>query len=191
MKMTAMEKHFVNRPGHTRTVAARAQQLLGRLNFQAGWRYLDVGCGVGAAAHEIAAKTGLEVTGVDLDPRQIEAAKNRGGLPNLNFRVMDATRLDFQDGAFDIVACSMVTHHIPDWERALVEMVRVLRSGGYLVYTDLVFRSWLAKLGRRLIRFAGFPSINALDSAAASAGLVQVYEQQRAGEVEAIWLKSV
>lgn len=87
---------------------------------------------------------------------------------------------------FDIVATSMVTHYIPDRERTLSEMVRVSRAGGYLIYTDYVFRSWLAKVGRRLIRFVGFPSTSALDSLAARAGLVKVHESQEPGKVDVI-----
>ncbi len=190
MKMTAFEKYFVNGPSHTRTVVGRAQQLLGRISHQAGWRYLDVGCGVGAAAREIAGAGNLEVTGIDVDPKQIELARGGAARPNLRFMVMDATRLDFDDSEFDIVATSMVTHHIPNWERALSEMVRVLRTGGYLIYTDHVFRSWLAKVGRRLIRFVGFPSTSALDSLAAKAGLAKVHESQQPGKVDVIWVKN-
>jgi hypothetical protein len=68
-------------------------------------------------------------------------------------------------------------------------MVRVLRPRGYLIYTDMVFRSWLAKVGRFLIRFAGFPSTSALDSLAARAGLVRVHQSRQAGQVNMIWLK--
>jgi len=190
MKMTALEKHFVNGADHSRTVAGRAQQLLSRIDARPGWRYLDVGCGVGAAARQVAGENRLDVTGVDVDPRQIAAANAAapGGSPQ--FRVMDATRLDFRDGEFDIVATSMTTHHIPDWERALSEMVRVLRTGGYLIYTDHVFPAWLARFGRRLIRFLGLPSVPALESLAATAGLAKVYEARRAGHVDVIWLKS-
>jgi len=189
MKMTAFEKYFVNRPSHTRTVAARARELLGHINYQLGWRYMDVGCGVGAAACEIAGASNLEVTGVDIDPKQIEAARAGSARPNLHFRVMDATRLDFPDGQFDIVATSMVTHHIPKWERALDEMVRVLRTGGYLIYSDKVFPHWLARI-IRLFRLMGFPSTTALESMAASAALVKVHQVQRSGEVDVIWLRN-
>ena len=191
MRMTALEKYFVNNPSHTRTVASRAQQLLGRINHQAGWRYLDVGCGVGAAACEIAGASNLDVTGVDIDPKQIDAAARAGAArPNLHFRVMDATKLDFRDGEFDIVAASMATHHIHHWERALSEMVRVLRTGGYLIYSDHVFPSWLAKPGRYLIRFMGFPSTAALESLAAKEGLVKVHGLQQSGHADLIWLKN-
>ena len=190
MKMTAIEKRFVNSTSHALTVAERAKQLLSRIPLQSGWRYLDVGCGVGAAARDIAIRNPLSVTGIDVDPKQIELA--RGGTANLNlqFRVMDATRLEFGDGEFDIVASHMATHHIPDWERAFSEMVRVLRPGGYLIYRDFMFPSWLARIGRRLLRFMGFPSIGKLHSLAPAAGLVELYESKESGKVDSIWVKN-
>ncbi len=190
MKMTALEKTFVNRPGHTRSVAGRALELLRRTDYRNGWRYLDVGCGVGAAARQIADETSLVVTGIDVDPKQIDTARSGAANPNLHFRVMDATKLEFRDGEFDIVATAMATHHIPDWERVLSEMVRALRTGGYLIYTDFVFPAWLAKAARRLVRFAGLPSMNALDSLAAKAGLAKVHQSRRAATVDVIWLKN-
>jgi ubiquinone/menaquinone biosynthesis C-methylase UbiE len=190
MKMTVLEKYFVNRPGHTRTVADRALELLGHIDLEAGWRYLDVGCGVGSSAGVIARETNLVVTGIDVDPKQIAAANDGAAHQNLHFRVMDATALDFRDGEFDIVATSMMTHHIQGWERAFSEMVRVLRTGGYLIYTDLAFPSWLARAGRRLIPFIGLPSTGALRSLAVGAGLTTVYQAQKSGHVDTIWLKS-
>jgi ubiquinone/menaquinone biosynthesis C-methylase UbiE len=41
----------------------------------------------------------------------------RGANPHPHFEVMDATKLQFPDAQFDIVASSMVTHHLPLWER--------------------------------------------------------------------------
>ncbi len=187
--MTEFEKFFVNRPSHTREVVAHARELLGRISYQPGWRYLDVGCGVGATACEIAGASNLEVTGVDIDPKQIDAARAASARPNLHFRVMDAKKLDFPDGQFDIVASSMATHHIPDWERVLAEMVRVLRTGGYLIYTDFVFPSWLVKIVR-LFRVLGFPSTTALESIAVGAGLVKVHQAERSWKVDLIWLKN-
>lgn len=188
MKMTAIEKHFVNSPGHTLQVARRAQQLLDRIDIQAARRYLDVGCGVGAAASEIAARFGLDVTGIDVDPGQIEAA--RAAYPHLHFMVMDATKLQFHDAEFDIVATSMVTHHMPGWERAFSEMIRVLRPGGYLIYSDFMLPSWLAAAGRRIIPFVGLPSKKPIESLASGAGLTKVHESRSGLRFDFIWLKN-
>ncbi len=189
--MTAVEKLFVNRTARGRVLAERAMKLLGRVDYKAGWTYLDVGCGVGFAAKSIASATDLDVTGVDLDPRQIEAAKAGASRQNLHFKVMDATTLDFRDGEFDIVATSMATHHIPGWERALGEMARVVRPGGYLIYTDLAFPPWLAKIGRRILPFVGLPSEPVVNSVAASSGLAPVYEARSTLRLHAIWRKPV
>jgi ubiquinone/menaquinone biosynthesis C-methylase UbiE len=144
MRMSALEKHFVNSPSHTQRVADHAYQLLSHIDCKSSWQYLDVGCGVGTAAQKIAATSGLSVTGIDIDPIQIEVAKSGAVRLNLRYKVMDATKLEFADGTFDIVASRMATHHIPDWERGFSEMVRVLRPGVYETHgfgkVDLIWR---------------------------------------------------
>ena len=190
MKMTALEIHFVNDVNHARKVAGRALELLGKIQPPAGARYLDVGCGVGSAASEVAAARHYDVTGVDVDPGQIAAAQARSGGNNPQFRVMDATRLDFPDGEFDVVASSMATHHIPNWQQALAEMARVLRAGGHLIYSDHVVPAWLAKGPRWLVRLIRFPLASAIDAWAARAGMAKVYEEKRYNHVDVIWLKS-
>jgi ubiquinone/menaquinone biosynthesis C-methylase UbiE len=188
--MTSLEKRFVNAPGHARNVADHALRLLSRVDYKSGWRYLDVGCGVGSAAREIAAASELAVTAIDVDPRQIEIARAGAARPNLQFAIMDTTKLEYPDGQFDVVSSHMATHHIPDWDRAFLEMVRVLRTGGYLIYRDFMFPAWLEKIGRRLIRQMGFPSADALRRMAARAGLSNVYESHGSGKVDLIWIKN-
>jgi ubiquinone/menaquinone biosynthesis C-methylase UbiE len=120
-------------------------------------------------------KSGLDVTGIDNDLEQIEAARTRAVHPHLRFIVMDATKLHFYDAEFDIVATSMVIHHMPGWEQAFSEMIRVLRPGGYLIYSDFMLPSWLAAIGRHLIPFVGFPSTKLIESLASGAGLTKVH----------------
>jgi len=190
MRMTAIEKHFVNSPAHTARVVRRAQELLDRINIRAGWRYLDVGCGVGTAAREIAERRGLDVTGIDVDPAQIEAARAGAALPHLRFMVMDATKLRFNDAEFDIVATSMVTHHLRAWERAFSEMIRVVRPGGCLIYSDFTLPSWLAAVGRRLIPFVGMPSTKRIESLASGAGLAKVHQSRAGLRSDFIWIRN-
>ena len=189
MKMTAIEKRFVNSSGHTIQVAHRAQLLLDRVRFQDGWRYLDVGCGVGATACEIARTSGLDVTGVDVDPQQIAAAQARGANSQLHFEAMDAIKLQFHDAEFDIVASSMATHHMPRWEQAFSEMIRVLRPGGYLIYSDFMFPSWLATIGR-LIPVAGIPTRLRVERLASIAGLTKIYQSRAGLQYDFIWLRT-
>jgi cyclopropane fatty-acyl-phospholipid synthase-like methyltransferase len=77
MKMGKFEKLFVNRPSRTQRVAERAEKMLRLAGFVPGQSYLDFGCGNGAAASSLASKLGLNVSGIEVDPDEIEAAKAR------------------------------------------------------------------------------------------------------------------
>lgn len=189
MRMTAVEKLFVNSPGHAAQAAGDAERLLDRIQIQPGWRYLDVGCGVGSAARRVAETRRLEVTGVDIDPEQIKSANAAAELPNLRYQVMDATRLEFGAGEFDIVATSKTTHHIPNYEDALREMARVLRPGGYLIYSDMTVPRWLAAVGKAVLPVVGYPSQDTLDSFAAEAGLKVIHRSRSIVQLDTIWQK--
>jgi ubiquinone/menaquinone biosynthesis C-methylase UbiE len=142
MKMSRFEKLFVNSASHSLRVAHRAAERLALADPQPGERYLDVGCGNGAATLHVARRFGLDATGVDLDPAQIDAARRAAAsVERVQFVSLDATRLPFPAGHFDIVASHKVTHHIPRWPAAFAEMIRVLRPGGWLLYDDFVLPS--------------------------------------------------
>ena len=79
MKMTKFEKFFVNRAGRSQRVAEYAERMLRLAGVAPGQSYLDFGCGNGAAAIRLASKLGLKVTGIDVDPEQIETARERSG----------------------------------------------------------------------------------------------------------------
>lgn len=168
MKMGRFEKLFVNSAQHSQRVAEQAERLVRLADPRRGQRLLDVGCGNGAAPIHLAKTFGLEVTGVDVDPEQIEAAKARANGPEqVRFLVVDATALPFEDGEFDLVLTNKVTHHVRNWQHTLVEMARVLKPGGRLLYSDLV-----APFGAR------FPTRRTLDLFVREGGLEVV---RRAG----------
>ena len=79
MKMTKFEKFFVNSEGRSQRVAEYAEKMLRLTGFAPGQRYLDFGCGNGAAAVRLASKLGLNVTGIDVDAEQIDAAREKSG----------------------------------------------------------------------------------------------------------------
>lgn len=98
-----------------------------------GDRVLDVGCGEGRHAHA-AALAGATVVALDLDRERLLAARGDGdestGHPV--FCRADALNLPVPDGSFDVVICSEVLEHIPDYQRAIAELERVLVPGGSL-----------------------------------------------------------
>ena len=180
MKMGNFEKLFVNSASHSRQVSQHAERLLKLIEVEAGQKYLDVGCGNGAAAINLAQKYHLDVTGIDVDPDQIRLAEAHSqGLANARFLTIDGTRLPLEDGQFDIVFTNKVTHHIPNWEEAIVEMIRVLKPDGYLIYADIIFPGWLAAVGQAVVKkSAGFPTGNALNAIFEQANFAKIHRSR-------------
>jgi len=100
----------------------------------AAQRVLDVGCGNGYVLSRYAA-AGAKVCGVDLTTKAIELTRKRFQLLNLegDFRIAEAEYLPFADRTFDCVTCMGVLHHVPDTERSVAEIRRVLKPGGRLI----------------------------------------------------------
>jgi SAM-dependent methyltransferase len=92
-------------------------------------RVLDVGCGQGELAQRIATELRAEVVGVDQSPRMVELTRERG----VDARRGDVQALDFADESFDCVVAAWMLFHVPDLDRGLSEIARVLRPGGRLV----------------------------------------------------------
>ena len=66
---------------------------------------------------------------IDLSPRMVELAQERG----VDARVADLQELPFADGEFDLVVAAWMLYHVPDLDRGIRELARVLRPGGRLV----------------------------------------------------------
>lgn len=92
-------------------------------------RVLEVGCGWGEFAARMAAELGAEVFAIDQSERMVELARERG----VDARVGDVQELLFGDGSFDCAVANWMLYHVPDLDRALSELARVLRPGGRLV----------------------------------------------------------
>jgi ubiquinone/menaquinone biosynthesis C-methylase UbiE len=98
---------------------------------------LEVGCGVGYTACEIARRYGARVVGIDLSKHMIANAKERArelGLENrVEFRVEDVTKLPFPDASFDVVLMESFLNILGEPEliqKALREIARVTKPGG-------------------------------------------------------------
>lgn len=106
---------------------------------EAGAKVLDVGCGFGGTSRYLAKKLGPKshVTGITLSPAQVERgtelAVEQGVADNTQFQVMDALNMDFPDNTFDIVWACESGEHMPDKQRYISEMMRVLKPGGKFV----------------------------------------------------------
>jgi len=93
-------------------------------------RALDVGCGDGMLAGELAGRCG-EVVGIDRDVPAIARARARYRRPNLRFFEADVMSHAFEPASFDFVASIATLHHLP-LEAALEQFSQLLRPGGVL-----------------------------------------------------------
>jgi len=90
---------------------------------------LEVGCGWGEFAERLRVELRVDVVAVDLSPRMVELARERG----VDARQGDVQDLPFEDASFDVVVANWMLYHVADLERGLSELARVLRPGGRLV----------------------------------------------------------
>ena len=108
--------------------------------LKAGMKVLDIGCGTGRSTRFIAERGG-QVVGIDM----VEAFINKGKelYPDLDLRVMNATRLDFPDQSFDLVLFSNQGIDYTDRREVVIqEACRVLRSHGIFAYSAHNSLSW-------------------------------------------------
>lgn len=100
---------------------------------------LELATGPGMIAKHIA-PSAKSVTATDFAPKMIEAAK-KGSVPeNVSFEVADATNLRYQNDSFDLVVIANALHIIPEPEKALAEIDRVLKSNGTLIAPNFIER---------------------------------------------------
>ncbi len=94
-----------------------------------GLAILDVACGAGLMANELA-RAGHAVTGVDLSRSSLEVARRHDATGAVAYLAQDARALAFPDGAFDVVCMMDFLEHVPERDAVIGEAARVLRPGG-------------------------------------------------------------
>lgn len=108
-----------------------AELVMGKSRLLSGMQVLDAGCGTGNFSIKLA-KLGCRVTGIDVSSGMLEEAlkkqKEYGGL--LDFKVMDVYSIDFPDNYFDAAFSMAQFEFLEDREKALNELLRVVKPGG-------------------------------------------------------------
>lgn len=116
------------------------QKLQDFLTTKKPLRILDIGTGTGQWIYVLHSlyQDYEEVIGIDLSEKAIEIAKKQcEGEAKIHFEVMDATNLSYPDHSFDLVCISNSLHHLPEIEKTISEMKRVLKQGGSLLFAEM------------------------------------------------------
>lgn len=160
---------------HTKHIGglSATEELAALCGLTPGDHVLDVGCGVGVTPVILAREYGCRVVGVDYMPplidRAVARAQREGVAAQTTFSVGDAQSLPHADGVFDAALAESVITFVPDPQRAVGEMARVVRPGGHVAITEAI---WIQP-----------PPPNMVDFMTHAAGLprgVRMHDQWRA-----------
>lgn len=118
-----------------------SRKILSTSEIDANSRILEIGCGNGAVAVWLAQQTGCPVVGLDISSVRIDNARKLAANhpdANVTFVCGTITELPFEDGEFTHVWGQGVLYHVPDLDKALSEVARVLAPRGIMLIDDFV-----------------------------------------------------
>lgn len=134
-KQMADESMVRNLGAQARAIWPQEMGLFRRYVLPADARILDAGCGPGEISSRLAELfPQASILGVDIIDAHLDLARSRYAkfAPRLRFERQSIFELEAADRSFDLVVCRHVMHSIPQPERVLAELARVLRPGGYV-----------------------------------------------------------
>jgi 2-polyprenyl-3-methyl-5-hydroxy-6-metoxy-1,4-benzoquinol methylase len=146
----------------SRYLEGSAREFYERLNPAPGSKLLDVGCGSGQLAL-MAAKDGLDVTGVDIAENWVERARARARAEGLHatFEQADAEALPYEDASFDVVVSLIGAMFAPRPDLVAHELLRVCTPGGTVAMANWTPQGFVGQMFKTVAKFiapSGMPS---------------------------------
>jgi ubiquinone/menaquinone biosynthesis C-methylase UbiE len=123
--ITKAGKHFIKR----KLKIAKSYKFI-----ESGQNILEVGSATGVFSFEYE-KLGVKLTSIDLSPENIKWAENKAKANNssIDFKVADVENLPFEDNSFDGILSFSTLRYVPDIDKAMKEIYRVVKPGGYII----------------------------------------------------------
>lgn len=192
------------------TTTQESEEIPRRLGLTSSSNVLEIGCGSGRYALQVAGPLGCRIVGVDINAAGVENANHLAAAQKLSsqvrFQVSDVSQsLAFDDSAFDAVFSNDVMCHVPGRLALLREIFRVLRPGGRFLFSDALViggmisheevaaRSTIGYYlfsppgeNERLLRDAGFSHVEVMDTTASAAEISERWHDAREKHGEAL-----
>lgn len=127
MRISIHEKYSTNKMSF-------GDWIVSNYRIEKGMKVLEAGCGTGAMwkAKESLIRACSKLVLSDFSEAMVEAAKgNIGNYANIEYKVLDIQEIPYEEDAFDVVIANMMLYHVPDLDKALKEVRRVLKPGGF------------------------------------------------------------
>ena len=120
------DKYNTTNPVAKRLQAGFERNLAELFTKAAPGSLLDVGCGEAVHTHNWALQLGdKRVVGIDLDDPKLHALWEEKTAPNLEYRILKAENMPFEDNEFEVATAIEVLEHVPDPAHTISEMARV------------------------------------------------------------------
>lgn len=130
-RISIHEKYSVNKMGFSNWI-------LSNYDIRPGFKVLELGCGTGSMwkGHLDMLAGAAEAALTDFSDGMLQAAKAMlGDADNLTYAVVDIQNIPFKEDHFDLVIANMMLHHVPQIDKALAEVRRVLKPSGIFYCT--------------------------------------------------------
>ncbi|WP_374723475.1 class I SAM-dependent methyltransferase [Calidifontibacillus erzurumensis] len=128
------------------------KKIFQEIPFQSGQNVLFVGVGTGADL-ELINTSEINITAIDLSPAMLNQVRKKFSHSSIQFLQMDAQNMEFNNDTFDYVVASLILSVLPDADKCLKEMTRVLKAGGKIIIFDkFVPKNQQLSLSKKLLR---------------------------------------
>jgi SAM-dependent methyltransferase len=139
--------------------------LVEKIDARPGETVLEIAAGTGDLGHELAKRVGSDgrLVSTDFSAEMLDVARRQGsalGLGNVEYRVLDAEKMDLDDDSVDAAVCRFGYMLMADPAAALAQTRRVLREGGRLafaVWSTPDRNPWAAVAGRTIVELGHMP----------------------------------
>ncbi len=125
-RISIHDKYSVNKLGF-------GPWIFSNYEFKSGMKVLELGCGTGDMwiGHEDLITSFDKLVLSDMSQGMLETAKEKvGDSINVEYKVIDIQDIPYEENSFDVVIANMMLYHVPDIDKALKEVRRVLKDGG-------------------------------------------------------------